>query len=613
MICILRSLLAVRQRWQANNWLEIVADFCCDRRVTRLYRVICVVSCLTAAHSFGGSATWSADPVSGDWNTAANWVPATVPNGPTDIASFSSSQITNLALSSPTTVAESLYDANAGGFTISSAGLASLTFAGDGIINSSAIAQTFVVDVDNGGSGGLVSFTNSAAISGPVNFTLKGQNVSGNSRLATVEFHDNSSAGTGSFICEPGQVEFAGQGQIDFRDSATAGTGRFICEGAVADDSVGGEVFFRDTSAAGNGIFTIDGTSFRSFGGLLYFMESATADHGTFTINGGNYLGGAVTFAHMTDAGDATFILNGSDSDSGYGGRLNFYGHSTPGNSTIIINTGSGGAGAECLFTGSETTGTATVKVFGNGTLVGNGELLIELRSDETVSIGSIEGNGYLGLASGTLMIGTNNRSTQFDGTILNGGPLTKVGTGILTLTGANACYGTITILGGGLKVNNRTGSGTGTGPVNVSGGTLSGKGIISGLVTVGSGSGAGGVIAPSQGASNPTTLTLQNQLIFQPDGSYVFRLNTRKATADQLVASGVTINSGAQFNFKAIANKKLIAGEVFAAISNTSATPISGTFANLADGSTVTVGRNKYQVSYSGGDGNDLTLTVVQ
>jgi hypothetical protein len=50
----------------------------------------------------------------------------------------------------------------------------------------------------------------------------------------------------------------------------------------------------------------------------------------------------------------------------------------------------------------------------------------------------------------------------------------------------------------------------------------------------------------------------------------------------------------------------------VFTAISNTSATPISGTFANLADGSTLTVGRNNYQVSYSGGDGNDLTLTVV-
>jgi hypothetical protein len=32
-----------------------------------------------------------------------------------------------------------------------------------------------------------------------------------------------------------------------------------------------------------------------------------------------------------------------------------------------------------------------------------------------------------------------------------------------------------------------------------------------------------------------------------------------------------------------------------------------------LADGGTITVGNNTYQASYEGGDGNDLTLTVVQ
>jgi N-acetylneuraminic acid mutarotase len=52
--------------------------------------------------------------------------------------------------------------------------------------------------------------------------------------------------------------------------------------------------------------------------------------------------------------------------------------------------------------------------------------------------------------------------------------------------------------------------------------------------------------------------------------------------------------------------------GTVFTAINNTSATPIDGTFSNLADGSIITLGQNSYQISYSGGDGNDLTLTVV-
>ena len=41
--------------------------------------------------------------------------------------------------------------------------------------------------------------------------------------------------------------------------------------------------------------------------------------------------------------------------------------------------------------------------------------------------------------------------------------------------------------------------------------------------------------------------------------------------------------------------------------------TPISGVFANLADGAIInaTAG-NRLQASYTGGDGNDLTLTVV-
>ena len=56
-----------------------------------------------------------------------------------------------------------------------------------------------------------------------------------------------------------------------------------------------------------------------------------------------------------------------------------------------------------------------------------------------------------------------------------------------------------------------------------------------------------------------------------------------------------------------------LPAGTVFTVISNTSATPINGTFAKLPDGSTLTRRSNTYEACYSGGDGNDLTLTVIQ
>ncbi len=78
------------------------------------------------------------------------------------------------------------------------------------------------------------------------------------------------------------------------------------------------------------------------------------------------------------------------------------------------------------------------------------------------------------------------------------------------------------------------------------------------------------------------------------------------------LIANGVTIDSGAQFNFVATGNKTLNLGKVFVAVSNTAATPISGAFANLPDNSTFTVGANTFQANYEGGDGNDLTLMVV-
>jgi len=46
--------------------------------------------------------------------------------------------------------------------------------------------------------------------------------------------------------------------------------------------------------------------------------------------------------------------------------------------------------------------------------------------------------------------------------------------------------------------------------------------------------------------------------------------------------------------------------------INNTSGTPINGSFSNLSDGGTVTIGNTTFQANYEGGDGNDLTLTVV-
>ena len=130
----------------------------------------------------------------------------------------------------------------------------------------------------------------------------------------------------------------------------------------------------------------------------------------------------------------------------------------------------------------------------------------------------------------------------------------------------------------------------------------------MTGNVTVGSGSGPGAFISPGTGAS---TLTTQGFLTFKSDGSYIWRIRIRGAKSDKLVANGVAIESGAQIS--GLGRGTLATGTVLTAISNTSAGPISGIFANLPDGGTITIGSNTFQANYEGGDGNDLTLTVLQ
>jgi hypothetical protein len=49
-----------------------------------------------------------------------------------------------------------------------------------------------------------------------------------------------------------------------------------------------------------------------------------------------------------------------------------------------------------------------------------------------------------------------------------------------------------------------------------------------------------------------------------------------------------------------------------FTVIDKRGATAISGTFSSLPDGGTLTIGSNTFAADYAGGDGIDLTLTVV-
>jgi autotransporter-associated beta strand protein len=190
------------------------------------------------------------------------------------------------------------------------------------------------------------------------------------------------------------------------------------------------------------------------------------------------------------------------------------------------------------------------------------------------------------------------------------GGAFSKVGSGTLTLAGANTYAGGTTVTQGALIAANPIGSATGPGVVTVTGGTLGGSGTIAGAVTV---DGTGAVLAPAFGTNQHVTLTLQSSLTLQAGATYTYTFKPRRnqARSDLVVANGVTI-SGAKVVLKGKTQGTVTPGTVLTVISNTSANPISGTFSNLAEGTIVRIRSNNFQARYHGGDGNDLTLTVL-
>ena len=527
-----------------------------------------------------GSATWNLNPTSGAWNTATNWTPNTVPNGPADIATFSVSNNTSIS-STGNTVDSVVFNAGASAFTISCT-LGFFSFEGAGVMNNSQTAENFVATSSLPFAAGTFNFDNNAT-AGNATFTHRcdagpcGQSI----------FDGTSTAGDATFINQPGA---SGGGLMTFGTSSTAGNATIITNGGSDSAPGAGLVQFLTTSSAGNStIITNGATSSAGLGGSVEFDTNSTANNAIITASGGtgpSAPGGATIFASSSSADNAALIANGGTN---------------------------GGQGSVISFLEDATGGTSVVQVFGTGTgTVTDGTLDISERFGG-VTIGSLEGNGLVLLGVNNLTIGSNNLNTSFGGIIQGTGSITKTGTGRLNFSGANTYGGGTTITAGTLFVTNRRGSGTGVGQVQINGGKLAGTGKISGDVIVGDGSGAEAFIAPGINNGVPAVLTIRKSLTFRADGIDHFGYKSNGPRADKIVTRGVTIESGARLFFAPIGTGVLPIGTVFTAIDNTATTAIAGTFANIADGATVTVGGNTFQADYEGGDGNDLTLTVVQ
>ena len=137
-------------------------------------------------------------------------------------------------------------------------------------------------------------------------------------------------------------------------------------------------------------------------------------------------------------------------------------------------------------------------------------EVDLSLHNKPGLTLGSIEGDGFIFLGSNNLTVGANNADSTFSGQIKDDrisqgsvGSLTKIGKGTLILTGSNVFNGGLyvggTVVEDGTLLTSGQGGVTGVGGVRVNAGTLGGKDLLFGPVIMGSGSGPGFPFAGSK------------------------------------------------------------------------------------------------------------------
>ena len=301
------------------------------RRLSRRCGALLATTALVAVTAFAPSAarvqdaTWLLNPTSGDYNTATNWNPATVPMG---TAFFGASNTTALTVSAATV----------GGWTFNG-GASAYTFANDGFINF--IGAGIAI---NGGSAAII---NDNGLSFNANSTAGSATITNNDNL---RFNDASTAGSATIT----NTDFA---SIDLVNNSSAGNATITNTGNIffASNSTAGaatitnshQIFFSENSTAGNSSITNNSS--------IYLEGSGTAGSAAITNNAGGLAqfadtssaGSADTSsagsAHISNSGELDF-LNSSNTGSAIihnnvGGLVGFFGASTAGNATIINNS----------------------------------------------------------------------------------------------------------------------------------------------------------------------------------------------------------------------------------------------------------------------------------
>ncbi len=281
------------------------------------------------------TATWKAQPLSGAWNTANNWNPATVP---VDIAMFAVSAQTAISFiadnSAQVNSIEFAADAPAFTFTLATSTSPSLTLAGPGVINQSQKQQSFIVAATSQGyQNPQLRFVNSASAGGADMFYCAGPETEQGYGGGVICFCNSATAGAASFkvwtgAAKPPQHSTVG-GEVSFCDTSSAGSGRFTVYGSLgADGDTFGNVVFHNDATADSATFTnVGGTVAGGDGGNTQFYGDSSAANGHFYNWGGSHTqanGGDVAFDATATGGQGYFYNYAARAAGAYGGVTSF-------------------------------------------------------------------------------------------------------------------------------------------------------------------------------------------------------------------------------------------------------------------------------------------------
>jgi autotransporter-associated beta strand protein len=309
------------------------------------------------------------------------------------------------------------------------------------------------------GNGGLTKV-------GSGTMTLSGSNTyTGRTRVLAGEMDLDAAGGAGNYAITGDGANNAASSPDVFVNGGTLVTlanDQFNHTATIKVAS--GTVNFADTTQTLADLYNSGGTV--DYSGTITFTDPTWAG-GTNIVSGGTTTAGTLNVSGGSNYVEGTSYSDGAGLlAAGSVGGVNFSGAGSP-NITLESDNGTPGI---LQLTGNVTADGASTATITSGNDNGGG--------------GSNPGEVDLNGANRTFTVsGTTNPGLLISAQIVDsgtGGAITKAGTGIMTVTGANTYDGGTTVSSGILYVDNTTGSsGTGTGGVTVSGGTLAGNGFI--------------------------------------------------------------------------------------------------------------------------------------